>query len=140
MNTRAQAVYEREFESMTPDEMHKVTRVVMALFDKWELSIAEKADLLGMQASSRATLAAYSKKDSNSSLPLNRDSQDRTGYLLAIHKALRLLYPHDEAMRFGWVRRRNRMLNGNAPLDVMRNRGLIGIAAIARYLDQLRGM
>jgi hypothetical protein len=32
------------------------------------------------------------------------------------------------------------MLNEQRPLDVMKEKGLIGIASVARYLDFLRGI
>jgi hypothetical protein len=65
---------------------------------------------------------------------------DRIGWLLSIHKSLRLLYPRNENIRYTWINRQNRMLNEQKPLDVMKNQGLIGIASVARYLDFLRGM
>jgi hypothetical protein len=64
---------------------------------------------------------------------------DRVGWLLSIHKALRLLYPRNEDIRSSWVNRRNAAFDNLAPLDVMKEQGIIGIARVARYLDFYRG-
>lgn len=60
---------------------------------------------------------------------------ERAAYLLAIHKALRLLYPENPGLRYDWVNRRNRVFNDRTPLDVMRDEGLPGIAQVARFLE-----
>jgi hypothetical protein len=72
-------------------------------------------------------------------LPNSRDMLDRIGWLLSIHKALRLLYPKNEDIRYSWVKRRNQLLNNERPIDIMQEQGIIGIAKISRYLDHLRG-
>jgi hypothetical protein len=69
-----------------------------------------------------------------------RDMLDRIGWLLSIHKSLRLLYPRNEHIRYTWVNRRNRILDDQRPLDIMTSQGLIGIARVARFLDFLRGL
>jgi hypothetical protein len=65
---------------------------------------------------------------------------DRAGWLLAIHKALRLLYPRNEALRYSWVKRRNRDFDNFTPLELMIREGIIGIAKVSRYLDMERGL
>jgi hypothetical protein len=72
-------------------------------------------------------------------LPGNRDVMDRVGWLLSIHKALRLLYPYDETIRRTWVSRRNTAFDNLPPLAVMKEQGLLGLARVARYLDYYRG-
>ena len=49
-------------------------------------------ELLGLSAKGRAMLSKYAKGDA---LPEGRDTLDRVGWLLAIHKVLRLLYPQN---------------------------------------------
>ena len=94
-------------------------------------------ELLGLSAKSRAMLTRYRNGDV---LPESRDTMDRVGWLLAIHKALGLLYPYNEDIRYSWVRRRNLAFANLAPIDVMKEQGLIGIARVARYLDAYRRM
>jgi hypothetical protein len=120
-----------------PEERGRMAKLVTRLFELWQLSTAEQLNLLGLSETSRALLTKYRKGEP---LPLSRDVQDRVGWLLAIHKALRLLYPHNEALRYSWVSRRNQALDNLSPLDVMLDQGIIGIAMISRYLDLQRGM
>lgn len=120
-----------------PEERGRMAKLVTRLFELWQLSTAEQLNLLGLSETSRALLTKYRKGEP---LPLSRDVQDRVGWLLAIHKALRLLYPQNEALRYSWVSRRNQALDNLRPLDVMLEQGIIGIAMVSRYLDLQRGM
>lgn len=110
--------------------------LAMKLFQLWGLSTADQLDLLGLSPKSRAMLSKYARGEA---LPATRDMYDRVGWLLAIHKALRLLYPRNEEIRYSWVNRRNAAFGNLAPLDVMKEQGIIGIARVARYLDFYRG-
>ena len=126
----------------TPDltgayERKSLAKSLSRLFDQWELDNAARLNLLGLSEKSRALLPRYRSGDQG--LPNSRDALDRAGWLLAIHKALRLLYPYNEELRRSWVRRRNRAFDNRTPLEVMTERGLIGLATVSRYLDYQRG-
>lgn len=114
-----------------------LAKMIIQLFKHWHLDTATQLNLLGLSETSRALLSKYAK--GTHALPNNRDVLDRAGWLLAIHKALRLLYPHNEELRYSWVLRRNVAFTNMAPLEIMKEEGLIGIATVARYLDFLRG-
>ncbi len=116
---------------------HDLARVVAALLEKWALPTETQLALLGMSPESRKVLPQFRRGER--ALPNTRDTLDRAGYLLGIHKALRLLFPEDEALRYGWVRRRNKMLDGKPPLEVMLDEGLVGLARVARFADFQRG-
>jgi len=119
------------------DARRKLARMVTRLFELWELPTADQLELLGLSRTSRAQISKYRK---GGALPSSRDMLDRIGWLLSIHKSLRLLYPRNENIRYTWVKRRNQILDDQRPLDIMKHQGLIGIARVARYLDFLRGM
>ncbi|HET6435239.1 MAG TPA: antitoxin Xre/MbcA/ParS toxin-binding domain-containing protein [Xanthomonadaceae bacterium] len=114
-----------------------LARVVSALLGKWELPGDAQLALLGLSPESRKLLPLYRRGER--ALPNARDALDRAGYLLGIHKGLRLLFPEDEALRYGWVRRANALLDGRTPLAVMLEDGLVGLARIARFVDFQRG-
>lgn len=114
-----------------------LARVVAALFARWELPGDTQLALLGLSPESRKLLAQYRRGER--ALPNTRDTLDRAGYLLGIHKGLRLLFPEDPALRYGWIRRRNGLLGDRTPLDVMLADGLVGLARIARFVDFQRG-
>ena len=68
----------------------KLALITMNLFERWDLRTNEQLTLLGLSENSRSLLSKYRKGEP---LPSNRDIMDRVGWLLAIHKALRLFYP-----------------------------------------------
>lgn len=124
-----------------PDLTSDATRVGLAklitkLFDLWDLSTSDRLELLGQSVNSRANLTKYRK---GSPLPNLRDLLDRAGWLLSIHKSLRLLYPHNETLRYTWINRRNKAFDNMTPLQVIRYEGIIGMAKVSRYLDYQRG-
>lgn len=115
----------------------QAAQLVTKLFEHWQLDQASQLNLLGLSENSRSLLNQY--RQGSKGLPAARDVRDRVGWLLACHKALRLLYPRNEALRYSWIKRRNATFDGRAPLDIMKEQGLIGVARVARYLDYLRG-
>lgn len=114
-----------------------LARVVAALFARWELPGDTQLSLLGLSPESRKLLAQYRRGER--ALPNTRDTLDRAGYLLGIHKGLRLLFPEDPVLRYGWIKRRNGLLGDRAPLEVMLEEGLVGLARVARFVDFQRG-
>jgi len=117
------------------DARARLARMMVELFDHWELAAPDQALLLGLSPDSRATVARYRKGE-----PL-ADSADllaRAGHLLGIHKALRIFFPHDRDLAYRWVGQRNSRF-GRAPLDIMKEHGFEGILAVRRYLDFERG-
>ena len=114
----------------------RLARMVVALLDHWGLPPADQAALLGLSPQSRSTVARYRKGE-----PL-ADSADllaRAGHLLGIHKALRILFPHDLDLAYRWIGTPNRRFGDAAPLEVMKKHGYEGILAVRRYLDFERG-
>ena len=114
----------------------RLARLLVALFDRWALSAVDQAVLLGLSPQSRSTLARYRRGEP---LADNADLLARAGHLLGIHKALRLLFPHDRDLAYRWVSAPNRRFGGAAPLDIMKQYGYEGILTVRRYLDFERG-
>jgi len=112
-----------------------LARMIVTLLDHWQLGGSEQAQLLGLSSHSRSTLARYRRGE-----PL-ADSADllaRAGHLLGIHKALRILFPHDRDLAYRWVSAPNRRFGERAPLEIMKQ-GFEGLLAVRRYLDFERG-
>jgi len=114
----------------------KLARLVVALLDHWELPPADEAVLLGLSPQSRSTVARYRRGEP---LADNADLLSRAGHLLGIHKALRLLFPHDLDLAYRWVSTPNRRFGDRTPLEIMKRHGYEGILAVRRYLDFERG-
>jgi hypothetical protein len=118
------------------DSRERLARMLMELFDHWKIAAADQAALLGLSAQSRSSLARYRRGEP---LADNADLLARAGHLLGIHKALRILFPHDRDLADRWVSAANRRFGGASPLDIMRRHGYEGILAVRRYLDFERG-
>jgi Protein of unknown function (DUF2384) len=120
----------------TRDSRIRLARMVVKLFAHWGLSAGDQTALLGLSSDSRSTLARYRRGEP---LADSADLLGRVGHLLGIHKALRILFPHDRDLVYRWVTTPNRRFDGRTPLAVMREHGYEGILAVRRYLDFERG-
>ena len=113
----------------------RLARMVVSLLDHWNLAPNDQAVLLGLSAQSRSTIARYRRGEPFAD---SADLLARAGHLLGIHKALRILFPHDRDLAYRWVSTPNRRF-GTSPLDMMKRHGYEGILAVRRYLDFERG-
>jgi hypothetical protein len=118
------------------DSRERLARMLMELFDHWAIPATDQAVLLGLSTQSRSTLARYRRGEP---LADNADLLARAGHLLGIHKALRILFPHDRDLAYRWVGAQNRRFGGAPPLEIMKRHGYEGILAVRRYLDFERG-
>jgi len=106
------------------------TGMIMKLFDHWKLSDQERAAVLGLK--SVRTIARYR----NGGVIANRvELIKRVEHLLAIHKSLRILFPSDRDIVYGWVKAANEAFKGKRPLDVMISEGVAGLQSVRRYLE-----
>lgn len=115
-----------------PDSRAALARVVTRLFDYWSLDTGEQLELLGLCSNSTARLERFRR---GVAVRISRDTLDRIGWLLSIHKSLQLIYPHNELLRREWISRRNLNFENHTPVEVMREGGLIGVARIAQHLE-----
>ena len=113
----------------------RLAAMVTKLLEHWNLSAAEQSALLGLSTGSRSTLARYREGEP---LADSRDLLDRVGHLLGIHKSLRILFPYDRELAYGWMTQFNRRL-GARPVDLIAEHGFEGLLAVRRYLDFQRG-
>lgn len=117
------------------DARSRLAAMVTKLLDHWSLTAVEQSALLGLSTTSRSTLARYREGEP---LADSRDLLDRAGHLLGIHKSLRILFPYDRDLAYGWMTQFNRRL-GARPVDLIAERGFEGLLAVRRYLDFQRG-
>ena len=116
------------------DILKRNTRNVIALFQHWGLKNDDECNLLG--GISSAQLAKFKR---GTAFISGRDTIERVGNLLGIHKNLRILYPYNREIVYNWVKGRNLKLHNLSPLDTMLEYGYIGIAQIRRFTDHIRG-
>ena len=118
------------------DSRERLARMLVELLDHWALPATDQALLLGLSTQSRSTLARYRRGEP---LADNADLLARAGHLLGIHKALRIVFPHDRDLAYRWVSAPNRRFGGATPVELMKRHGYEGILAVRRYLDFERG-
>lgn len=114
----------------------RVGKMLMALFDHWQLSTSDQLSLLGLSKDNRAALSKYRK---GQPLANDRDKLERAGHLLAIHKALRLLFPHNRDLAYAWMSQPNRAFQGQTPTQLIDQQGMLGLYMVRTYLDRQRG-
>lgn len=129
------AQYNREMHSADSDR-GALAKMVMQLFEHWKLSNEEQLALLGLGAASRSALTRYRKGEP---LAQSRDLLERVGNLLAIHKNLRLLFPHNRDLAYAWMSTRNKAFGGRTPAEVVSEIGFAGLLMVRSYLDRERG-
>lgn len=122
--------------SAPPIDRRAVSGMLMKLFDHWKLSTEEQLDALGFSTSNRAILTKYRRGEPISA---GRDTTERAGHLLGIHKNLRLLFPHNRDLGYAWMKARNRAFENLRPIDVIREFGFAGLLMVRAYLDRARG-
>ncbi|MBU2807916.1 DUF2384 domain-containing protein [Acidithiobacillus ferrooxidans F221] len=128
--------------AVTTDKESKVhdrsvlAKMLMKVFDLWMVVNEDQLALLGLAADNRAALSRYRKGEP---LGANRDLLERAGHLLAIHKNLRLLFPHDRDLAYQWMTTRNRAFDHRTPVEVVREWGFSGLLMVRAYLDRARG-
>ncbi|TXH78528.1 MbcA/ParS/Xre antitoxin family protein [Thauera aminoaromatica] len=113
-----------------------IAGMLMKLFDHWKLSTEEQLDALGFSVTNRAALARYRRGEPISG---SRDTLERAGHLLGIHKNLRLLFPADRDLAYAWMKTRNRAFDNRSPIEVIREFGFAGLLMVLAYLDRARG-
>ena len=113
-----------------------LAKMVSKLFELWKLTTEEQLELLGLAVANRAALSRYRKGEP---LAPNRDLLERVGYLLGIHKNLRLLFPHNRELAYAWMRTRNKAFGGRTPVETIQEWGFPGLLMVRAYLDRARG-
>lgn len=100
--------------------------------ERWGLSTDEQILLLGSPG--RSTFFKWKKE--GGSLPA--DTLERISHLLAVWKALRILFTVDERGE-QWVRAPNRYFDGASAMDVMLEGSVSSLYRVRKYLDAQRG-
>lgn len=114
-----------------PTGMH----AFLQLAELWDLSTDDQINLLGEPG--RSTFFKWKKYGvDNDDLP--RDTLERISHLLAIFKALQILFP-GETSADGWVRRPNTYFGGQTALSEMLQGGVSDIYRVRQFVDAQRG-
>jgi hypothetical protein len=121
-----------KYEEVDPEQSERLTKMVMRLFEHWRLTYEEQATLLGFSGKTHSTIGRYKK--GTASIRFDRDTYDRVRFLLAIHKALRTIFPMNPEMAYAWPKTPNQFFAGRSPVEVVFDEGFLGLANVYDYL------
>jgi hypothetical protein len=93
------------------------TSMLVKLFAHWNLSAEDR-----LCASGLATT-----------------NPDTAAHFLGIHQNLRMLFPQNRDLAYGWMTTRNAALDDRSPIAVVREHGLTGLLMIRAYLEHALG-
>lgn len=105
-----------------------LTKMVMRLFDLWQIPSTDQAALLNR------SLGSIRRYRSGGCISDEEEMFDRVATLLRIHKNLRILYPYNQDLVYSWVSYQNQALGGAKPIEIMKE-GLDGLKRVMGYLD-----
>jgi uncharacterized protein (DUF2384 family) len=114
-------------------QVEAMQRAVIQLFDRWGVTDANAATLLG-----GISTKTFQRWKSGQYGNPSRDQADRMSLLLGIHKALRIIYS-EAARGYRWISAPNELFDGESALDIMMRGGIEDIRRIRTYLDSVRG-
>lgn len=111
----------------------ELTRAVLEVLQDWKISPEDQCRLLGLKAGTAPRqLRRYRL---GAPLPDEPGTWIRVTHLLALHKALRQVFPHSGASADLWVTTPRAKLGHRTPLDLMLAGGIEGIRQMERSLD-----
>lgn len=113
-------------------KQQRLTRLIMQLFDRWDVDTPAVLALLGMKDDRQVRLQDY--RHGTKALPDDPATLDRITHLLAIDHALERLYQHNADLRYSWIHLPNNELDGSSPLTIM-TRNAESLARIARLAE-----
>ncbi|SHJ88461.1 Protein of unknown function [Malonomonas rubra DSM 5091] len=116
-----------------PKERQTLAKMLMRLFDLWELTLDEQSQILGHAAN----ISEIDRYRDGEPLDDNEELLIRAGILLGIHKSLRMLYPRNDEIAYRWISYRNKAFGNRRPLDVIIEEGVAGLRSVDNYLLRL---
>ncbi|CAH0530714.1 hypothetical protein CTH30272_03056 [Allocatenococcus thiocycli] len=94
------------------DAQEVVEKAIGKLFWHWKLNEEEARILLGDKV----------------------ETVERQRQLLTIHRSLRLLYPKNPELLYGWIKMRNRDFDNKRPIDLLTSEQN-GFSDVVKYLN-----
>ena len=103
----------------------------------YSLTQKEQAGLLGL----KENRSRLNKLKDRQELPEDPDKYLRVSHLIGIHKNLKILFPHNREVAYGWMKSPRELFGGQSAVDYILSdylRSLPRLASVRRVLDQIR--
>lgn len=107
-----------------------LTKMVMRLFGLWQIPTSDQGALLGR------SLSSIRRYRNGGCISGDEELLDRIGALLGIHKSLRIIFPRNRDLVYGWLTAKNKAFEDQAPIEIML-KGSDGIVAVRHYLESI---
>ena len=117
---------------VTDEEGAALFRAAVSLFRHWGVTDEQAAVLLDMSG------RTFQRWKSDGPGRMSRDSKARLANLMAIHKALRIIF-REPQRGYGWIKAPNAAFGGMSALEVMLGGEITDLMRVRRYLDAERG-
>lgn len=121
----------------TPRVKNVLAKAFWNLARHYELTRKEEAVLLGVKENAQR----LKQLEDQGRLPDAVDTYFRIGLLMGIHKNLRLLFPHNQSVRYRWLKKKQEDFKNRSPMAFIAEHepsSMFRLMAVRRYLDQLR--
>ncbi len=125
-----------KYDDIEDEKSVRLTKMVMNLFNHWNLTYDEQTQVLGLSSETHSTIHCYRKE--TSSIRFDRDIYDRVRFLLDIHKALRTIFPLNTEMAYAWPKTPNQFFNRKTPIEIIFEEGFLGLVRIHAYLANVK--
>lgn len=119
------------------ESLSQYIRLVERLFSNWKIGAEDKLILLGFEATGKdlAHVLEHFLLQENS-----RDLTERIAYLFAIHANLRIIFPRNKNMVYGWMTAQCADFYSKTPIEVVKEHGLVGLNMLNKYLEKEKNM
>lgn len=122
---------EKNVDFRSKEKRIRIAKMVMRLFQLWQLQPADQLSLLGLSSGSKSSLHRYR---SGHPVANRKGLIHRICFLFSMHKALNLLFHCDKDLVYRWITSSNTTLDGRTPLEVMKE-GIDGMKRVDHYLN-----
>jgi hypothetical protein len=110
-----------------------LAKAIFRLFDDWKLPEADQLALLGFAVEDVDSLSSMRQAGA---LASSEELMERTRSLLRIYRYLAMLYPEHPHLSKKWMMSSNPRLEGEAPIERIKNGGTAGIRLVSAMLEE----
>ena len=115
-------------------------KAYVRIMEAWNITQSDAADLMG--GMSIATYKRHMGKVMSGEKdipPLDQDELTRISLFLGIIKALRIVFGQENADRWFTTNNKGSLFSGMAPIDYVKQGGIIALDQVRQYVDAQRG-
>ncbi|CRN06132.1 hypothetical protein PYEL_19240 [Pseudomonas sp. URMO17WK12:I11] len=120
---------------LTQNQLAVGLRAAMRILDGWNATAEQASRILRISTVTRQKVS----RDSNASVRLDLDQQQRISLVLNIHASLRTVFANQENVQgFPSLENANDFFEGRSPLEVMAQGDMISLYETYRHIETLQ--